>query len=287
MKFIITESEKSEIRKMYGLITEQAQTPICSNGGCSGKYTGPEFDNSGDVAHKYSNTITQYVAAKLKELYRSGIYVKVNFGGIKMTTKGMGSGNVTYTVVIPFISVSDKCVAATGFAHVGGWNHTPELNNRRNEILNYIPPGKSENVVLNNELEVSQLTKTPEGLEEYWIQWKHRDYQGDCGSQTQQGNQSQKKSYVITAPTLNDLWKKSKTSEYQNISIDENSFVVDLNSKKITFNSGNTPIKSMSFIFDDQGKLKTRLDTLKTQNSTMKVQEEDLNGPIQWAILTF
>jgi len=218
------------IKQMMGLLIEQAETPVCSAGGCSGKYVGPEFDNTGDVAHKYSNNITQYVAAKLKELYRSGTYVKVDFKGIQMTTKGMGSGNVVYTVVIPFVGVSDKCEARTGFAHVGGWNHTPELNARKSEILNYIPSGKKENVVLNNELDVSQLTKTPEGLEEYWIQWKHRDYQSDCGGQTQQGNQQQNSGVNITSTDLSqfikDIQIKSKGS-----SIDLNNVQVVLDTK--------------------------------------------------------
>jgi len=100
-------------------------------------------------------------------------------------------------------------------------------------------------------------------------------------------NQSQQKSYVITAPTLKGLWEKSK--EYKDISIDENSFVVDLDNKKITFKSGNTPIKSMSFIFDDQGDLNKRLKEIpkKPGNETMKVRKINTGGDIQWAILTF
>lgn len=192
MRLIITEEEKNKIKQMHGLLNEQSETPTCGNGGCSGKYVGPEFDRNGDVAHKYSNTITQSVATKLKELYKAGIYVKVDFNNIKMTTKGMGSGNVVYTVNIPFVSVSDKCDARTGFAHVGGWNHSPELNARKSEILNFIPQGKSENIVLNNELDVSKLTRTQEGLQEYWIQWRHKDYQGDCGSNVVNQNQSEK-----------------------------------------------------------------------------------------------
>ena len=268
------------IKEVMGLLTEQAETPVCDENGCIGKYVGSEFDTNGDIAHKYSNTITKYVSDKLKELYKSGIYVKVDFGGIKIKTKGMGSGSVVYTVNIPFIGVSNKCEATTGFAHVGGWGHTPELNSRKSEILNYIPQGKTDNVVFDNKLYVSQLTKTPEGLEEYWIQWKHKDYQSECGGKT-------KKTYTIEAPTLKELWEKSKSYEYQNISIDENSFIVDIDNKTIEFKGGNTPIKSMSFIFDNQGMLESRLKKIQTQNNTMKVIKENLNGPIQWAILIF
>lgn len=191
-RFILTESEANDIRKMYGLLKEQiSETPICTKNGCFGKYTGPEFNSKGDIAHQYSNIITKAVASKLKQLYSQGVYSKVDFSGIKMITKGMGSGNVEFSINIPFIQVNDKCDAMTGFAHVGGWNHSPELNNRKKELLNYIPLGKNENQILNNELFISPLTKTPEGLQEYWIQWRHRDYQSDCvNSKSQKQTQS-------------------------------------------------------------------------------------------------
>jgi hypothetical protein len=58
----------------------------------------------------------------------------------------------------------------TGFDHSGGWGHTPDLNQRKNDLLK----GK---IVNNNKLYISPLCKTPEGLEEYWIQWQHTDLQ--------------------------------------------------------------------------------------------------------------
>lgn len=204
-KFVLTESEVNEIRKMYGLLNEQvSETPTCSKSGCFGKYSGPEFNSQGDIAHQYSNVMHKAVAAKLKELYTQGIFSKVDFGGIKMTTKGMGSGNVVYTVNIPFVQVSDKCDAMTGFNHVGGWGHAPELSARKRELINYIPTGKNENVILNDELFVSPLTTTPEGLEEYWIQWRHRDFQSDCSN-----NKSQKQ---IAQTSNQTSQKKPSTS---------------------------------------------------------------------------
>lgn len=175
MKIVISEQQLRRI------ISEQtSEQPICDETGCKGTYTGPEFNSRGDIAHQYSNTITKSVGLTLKELYKSGTYVKVDFKGIKMSTKGMGTGNVVYTVNIPFIGVSNKCDAMTGFAHVGGWGHKPALGNRKQELLGYIPDGKTENVILDNNLDISQLTTTKEGLQEYWIQWKHRDYQSEC-----------------------------------------------------------------------------------------------------------
>ena len=84
----------------------------------------------------------------------------------------MGSGKVIYSLFIPFISVNSKCEAYTSFDHVGGWNHTPALNRRKKEL---------ENVTMKeHNLDISKLKKTPEGLQEYWIQWKNKKVQSDC-----------------------------------------------------------------------------------------------------------
>jgi len=214
-KFVLTESEVNEIRKMYGLLNEQvSETPTCSKSGCFGKYSGPEFNSQGDIAHQYSNVMSKAVAAKLKELYVQGIFSKVDFGRIKMTTKGMGSGNVVYTVEIPFVQVSDKCDARTGFGHVGGWGHGGAgVDVRKSEIFNDMvndPNNPQKKIRSNpvvgtiNDMEHSQKTSTPEGLVEYWIQWRHRDFQSDCSN-----NKSQKQ---IAQTSNQTSQKKPSTS---------------------------------------------------------------------------
>ena len=271
-KFIITESEKNDIRKMYGLIKEQAENPVCNGGGCSGTYTGPEFQGGSDVAHQYSNTITKAVANKLKELYKSGSYVKVDFSGVKLSTKGMGTGNVVYTVTIPFIGVSDKCQAATGFAHVGGWGHTPELENRKNEILSYKPDGVN-NVVVENQLDISPITRTKEGLQEYWIQWKHNDYQSECKGNQQQTQTTNSKPISIIGTDINDLRTKLK-SETAGKSINIESVKIDISSKTVTYSPGETKIQTMSLVFDpNQDTLNTRMQSIKDKNPTLQVIE--------------
>ena len=205
-KLIISESEINTIRGMYGLISEQvSEEPVCTVSGCKGRYTGPEFIKGKDIAHQYSNVITKAVAAKLKDLYKNGIYSRVDFSGIKMTTKGMGTGNVIFTVDIPFGRANNKCDARTGFAHVGGWKHEPELEIRKKEIWGYIPPGKSRNTVVDNFLDISQLTTTPEGLEEYWIQWKHWDYQSECEKSNSDNQVSSEKIDIFGGPNYKPI----------------------------------------------------------------------------------
>jgi hypothetical protein len=210
-KLIISESEINTIRGMYGLLMEQvSETPVCTESGCSGKYTGPEWSkNCSDIAHQYSNVITKAVAAKLKELYNSGNYVKVDLDNIKLSATSVNNkcnqNQTTYSVIIPFIKVSNKCDARTGFAHVGGWGHAPELQKRKMEIWGYIPPGKSRNTVVDNLLDVSQLTKTPTGLEEYWIQWKHWDYQSECEKSNSDNQVSSEKIDIFGGPNYKPI----------------------------------------------------------------------------------
>ena len=144
----------------------------CSENACEGTYSGPEFIDGKDIAHQFSNKMSKAVGDQLKKLYHQQKYKKVNFSEIKMSTQGMGSGKVIYKLTIPFITVNSKCDAYTSFDHVGGWNHEPALNRRKNELRKLTLKG--------HQLKISQLKKTPEGLQEYWIQWKNKTTQSDC-----------------------------------------------------------------------------------------------------------
>jgi hypothetical protein len=158
-------------------------TPICDENGCIGSYSGPEFINEKyveplhltgtDIAHNFSNLMARCVGEQLKSFYKKGVYVQVDFSKIVMITKGMRSGNdsVYYYLKIPFKKVKNRSEAMTGFDHSGGWGHAPALVERKSKLLNAMPA-----IVKNKKLYVSPLKKTPEGLEEYWIQWKHTAY---------------------------------------------------------------------------------------------------------------
>lgn len=144
----------------------------CSNNECYGEYEGAEFINGSDIAHQFSNKMSAEVGNKLKELFKMGEYSKVDFDNIIMTTKGMGSGNVIYYLKIPFKRVNTKCEAYTSFDHVGGWNHAPALEARKKQLKNALMD--------NQELDISYLKTTPEGLQEHWIQWKNKVTQSMC-----------------------------------------------------------------------------------------------------------
>lgn len=168
LTFLITSSYSTRNKS----IVQKNMTIECSENGCEGTYVGDEFINGSDVAHQFSNTMSDKVGNQLKKLYKKGEYRKVDLSNIIMTTKGMGSGNVTYSLKIPFVSVNKKCNAYTSFDHVGGWNHSPALERRKSELSGVLMKGQS--------FDISDLKITPEGLQEYWIQWKNKTTQSSC-----------------------------------------------------------------------------------------------------------
>ncbi len=159
--------------ELYTIEGQNTRTKLkCTEKGCTGRYKGPEFIDGSDIAHQFSNKMSAAVGDALKEQYKEGNYVKVDFDQIQMSTKGMGSGKVTYSLSIPFVSVPNKCDAYTSFDHVGGWNHTPALERRKEELSGVLMKG--------HQLDISALKTTPEGLEEHWIQWKNKVVQAEC-----------------------------------------------------------------------------------------------------------
>lgn len=149
----------------------------CSDSSCIGEFVGPEFINGIDTAHRLSNTVAKHVGDKLKQLFKSKKYAMVDFDRLTMTTKGMGDGDnfVTYRVVIPFKFVNNPCDAMTAFDHCGGWDHKPALEERKEKLIN-----SERTVVYCKQLTISPLFITKENLQEYWIQWRHKDYQSAC-----------------------------------------------------------------------------------------------------------
>jgi len=293
----------SRIKEMMGLVNEQLTTtgynlpqghvePTCTDDGCKGTYSGPQFlkSDSSDVAHKYSNTMSYYVGVKLKELYKQGIYVKVDLKNITMTAVPVQYGEnynpTKVTIDIPFIRVKNKCDAYTSFDHVGGWGHLNiNLNKRKTNLSSLLLPGET--------LDVSDLKTTDKNvstsLNEYWIQWKNKVTQSDCSnistnvtpqttsvtpqktnvtpqttSVTPQttSSSSNDMDVVVQArsflPLREELIKKSSGS-----TIDTNSIVVDMDNFKVTYKLGQTKINKITLF--------TR------NNSEVSMSEDDFN----------
>lgn len=209
------------------LLNEQSDSIICTDSSCQGTYKGPEFNNQGDIAHQFSNKMASEVGNKLKELYDKKMYSMVDLDMIKMTTLGMGTGNVVYTLEIPFIKVDQPCLAYTSFDHSGGWNHEPELERRKSELKSVLISGDS--------LNISKLLTTPEGLQEYWIQWRNNKIQSNCSGNDVESNKPTSKLSTIKSNDLDDFKNKIRTETF-NKNIDLNSVRINMDNLTLSFN---------------------------------------------------
>lgn len=173
--FSCSSHKKNEVKNTK-IKPEKNLVLVCNDSFCKVNYSGPEFTiHKGeiiDTAHRMSNLISGVVGKKLKNLFDKKKYAKVDLKKIRMTSIDMDNlGSVKLEIFIPFKRVKTPCEARTGFDHSGGWDHDPEIEIRKKDL---------SRIALCKELEVSPLIKTTENFQEYWIQWKHKDFQVNC-----------------------------------------------------------------------------------------------------------
>lgn len=147
--------------------------------GLTGYFKGPEYNEQGDIAHQFSNKVAKQVGEYLKARYTKKCYLKIDLDQVKITTEGLDQqDSVYYTIAMPFKRVK-KCDAFTGIEHCGSWNYQPKffLNRRFNTLKEHLAAdwsvGKME----------YKYYKSAEGFQEYWIQFKHKDFQQECSKQ--------------------------------------------------------------------------------------------------------
>ena len=328
------------IKEVMGLLNEQLTStgynlpqghvePTCTDVGCKGTYDGPQFIKIGkksngddvwnDIAHDYSNTMSNYVGIKLKELYNRGIYVKVDLKNIVMTAVSVkndeSSDPTKVTINIPFIRVKNKCDAYTSFDHAGGWGHLYiNLNNRKTQLSSLLLPGETLDV---SDLNQTNKTDPTTSLNEYWIQWKNKTTQSDCAnnSPTPKPNvnpvtKPQVSVGEVVTVTANGIVKLRENiiEKSSNASIDVNSISVSMLDYEISYRLGPTKINKISLfvrskedVKDDSG-FTTKLNNVITQNKsdnlTVEVIErgnipnypfndgtKQYNTTIYWAVL--
>lgn len=169
--------ENSKTKKSLGKLKSKKNIQLsCNDLFCKVNYDGLEFVNIYgkyiDTAHRMSNLISGEVGKQLKILFDKKKYSKVDLKKIRMTSIGMDNlGSVKLEIFIPFKRVKNPCEARTGFDHSGGWDHDPEIEERKKQLLG---------IAVCEELEISPLIKTPENFQEYWIQWRHKSLQAEC-----------------------------------------------------------------------------------------------------------
>jgi len=256
--FMNLNEQISRIKEVMGLLSEQTYDEKITDDGFVGTYVGPEFNYKGDIAHQFSNTASNLIGERLKELYERGKYSKVDFDNIEMTTDGMGSGYVTYSLKIPFVRVNDKCDAYTSFDHRGGWGHGEDVKIQDvEEELGSASPKST--LVKGTELDISDMKKTKEGLVEYWVQWKNRYYQSECGSS------DNVKKINISENNPSDL-----RNELKGIGVKYDINVEIGNGINISYKETGDKKQSLSYIYSNAGELEKVLEKVKQSNDIPK-----------------
>jgi|2_EtaG_2_1085320.scaffolds.fasta_scaffold09564_4 hypothetical protein len=279
MKVIITENQFRRI-----ILKEQSTPSITINdSGVKGTYIGPS-KNPGDKTHAFANTISTKVGEKLKDLYDKQIWTKVDLDGIKLETvidKSLGTkittngGDVKFTIDIPFIQVNDECEAYTSFGHRGGWGHNTSKHGTKydaivKELATLPAPG--------TKLDISRKKTTPEGLVEYFAQWKNPAYQSKCKDNTQSSSQEKTRTFKVSDPAdLRDVLRNEDDNEvptfahYKDVKINGNNIT-------ITFDP-NEPRTMLTYIHSGiKGDADIMLGKVRKKYNVTKVISKDVGS---------
>ena len=135
-------------------------------------YEGAEFNQDGDIAHQLSNRVADTLGKYLKAAFTKGDYLALDFDHTKITTEGLDlKGSVKYCIQFPFLH-TNKRDAYTGIEHCGSWDNESDysLYKKLQERLVNLQKMSIGSI------KTKQFT-TPEKFKEYWIQFKHKEYQ--------------------------------------------------------------------------------------------------------------
>jgi len=266
-KFIISESEKNDIRKMYGLISEQSIKRVSIQG------KQPVDNTDWDLVHGIlgSKRIDDDLEKRVGDELQTGNF---RVSKVYLTSKKIGNEIVTDGAVdlIPVTADQNPHKYFTTRGSIGGDfenRHDTQVQGLEDRLKNYY---KGDVTVF------GPYTINVEGTNYKFKQ----SFFAIEGKETQQSQQPGK-SVKIVGNGFNDLRNKLK-SQTAGAMIDENSVEFDINTYTVTYNTGNKKIQNMSLIIDDQGQLENRLPNIRKQNPTMVEKDEWKGqvGNIEW-----
>jgi len=281
-KLLITESEKNDIRKMYGLIKEQSLTlPVT----VTDSYTATNCDE----LHAFQGTggkvignMNVTVGNKLQEIYNSGVNPKVT--NVKVEVNGM---TVTWTVTI---DKSNDGKAWVGFTSRGaGCNQDVKNRAVSASVGNDIQTAKSkiESTYGEQDIEIEIVNDYfynggNNSFRQVFYRYTKPKNNPPVGGQQQNQNNN---TITIKGSDISDLRNKLKT-ETLGKSINPESIKIDILSKTVTFSQGETKIQNMSLIFDpNQDTLNTRMQSIKDKNPTLEVIDSGGDNNLYWNLV--
>jgi len=267
----------SRIQSMMGLITEENLTlPHV----VKGSHTGKDCDSlHGFQLERNDANMNGMVKEALDKFKNQGVWVS----DVKVNVNGM---NVSWEVTI---DKSNDGEFWNGFNSRGAgcndniqtrWNSESVGNGKQSIITKITTPPKGGKPICDS-VNAIQLVKKAEFTNLGDNSFIQGFYRYKCGDTTQSTSPSKK--YVITGTDFNDLRNKL-SGETKNISIDSSSISIDINNYTVRFNSGNDKISVMSFIFDDTGNLKNRIENIKSKNPTLKEVKSGKVNNVEWLL---
>lgn len=241
-RFIITESDRDQIRKMYGLLNEQSPIRI------QGKQSATNTD--WDLVHGIlgSNRLDDDLESRVGNELKNGNYRVTK---VSVTSKKVGNEIITDASVdlVPDNNRPHKVFTTRG--SIGGdyvARHDQQVNGLSDRLKNYYKGevtvfGPYEIPVQGTNVKYKQTFFAVEGPK------TQTNQQQDQG---QQQSEDQVQNYSITGSDIPNLRENIKNQTYnKGLKIDIDSIRCDIKNLKITFESGETPITSMSLIFDN------------------------------------
>jgi hypothetical protein len=283
MKFIITEEEKKEIRNLYnGLLNEQQGFDVKIEG------TQPYPNTNWDRVHGYfgSNKLKDDLEERVSDVLAKGNYRVENVtistvkNGNTIKTKGSATLRQANPNEIPhkYFTTRGSIGSITASTSDPGRytnRHDKQIEGLENRLKSYY---NSKGVKVFGPYEIF-ITGTTYAYKQTFFAIE----QGN--SQNPINKTNGKNKIVVQGIDLDDLRNKMKLKT--NLSINPNSFVVDVPNSKVEFALGNTQVKSLSFIFDNEGNFETRLPQIQAQNPTMRVALQGKTGGYEWAVVYF
>lgn len=271
MRFVITEEEKKLIQNLYlGLLSEQQNYEVKIEG------REPLHTNTDwDMVHAFfgSKRLSDDLEQRVSDELSKGSYVVDNVvisiekKGNSIITKGSVFLRNTKQGEIP-----DKYFTTRG--SIGPINsdykdrHDTQINGLEDRLKQFY---KSGGVKKFGPFDLV-ISDTGYGCKQSFFAVK-------------EGSQGSGEKKTVQGSDLNDLREKMKS--LTNLSIDPTSFIVDFSKNKIDFKLGDVAVKSLSFIWDNQGQLNSRLSEILRKNTTMVVAKKGTANDMEWAVLYF
>ena len=274
------EENINRIKEVMGVINEQAQVETISHT-ITQPYPNPNWDTVHAFSTKASDSdLEDKVGLKLKSgNYRVvDVRISTTIIGNTIQTKGDVDLKMIAQNEMPHISFTTRgsigipgAINKEGLTYVD--RHDKQVKGIEDRLKAYY---KSNDVKTFGPFEIA-IDKTNYAYKQTFFAIE--------GTPTPTNQQTPT---TITANSMDELRTNLKT-QTQNISIDPNTITFDSNKFSVSFNPGNTKIKSMSIIYDNEGKLDDRLENIiKPKNPTMVVAKKDnSNINLQWAVVYF